>query len=94
MIKYYNIIKEEGDKIDKNILIEELKILMNYHGLNRSINEINNIGEKIVIFYLKQNQLKMINVHLHLISNEKSYNYKQFKEELVKMKDIISYKLK
>lgn len=90
--KYYNIIKEEGKKQGKNILIEELTILKNYHGINISIKELQNIGDKIVIYILKQDNLKIINNNLDLILNEKSYNYKKFKEELIKMKEIISYK--
>ena len=94
IFEYYNIInKEEKNKKGKNLLIKELKILMNYHRLNRSIEELNNIGDKIAIYILKQNALKFLNDDLDLISNESSYNYKQLKEALLKMKNIISYKL-
>ena len=66
---------------------------MNYHGLDLSLKELNNIGDKIVIYILKQNTLTFLNGNLDLISNNNSYNYKQFKEELLKMKAIISYKM-
>ena len=90
---FYNIIKEEENKKGKKLLVKELEILMNYHGLDLSIKELNNIGDKIVIYILKQNTLTFLNRNLDLISNNSSYNYKQFKEELLKMKDIINYKM-
>lgn len=90
---YYNIIKEEENKKGIKLLVKELEILMNYHGLDLSIKELNNIGDKIVIYILKQNTLTILNRNLDLILNNSSYNYKKFKEELLKMKAIISYKM-
>ena len=66
---------------------------MNYHRLDLSIKELENIGDRIVIFILKQNTLSFLDRNLDLISNNSSYNYKRFKEELLKVKDIISYKM-
>ena len=90
---YYNIIKEEEYKKGEKLLVKELKILMNYHRLDLSIKELENIGDRIVIFILKQNTLSFLDRNLDLISNNSSYNYKRFKEELLKVKDIISYKM-
>lgn len=89
---YYNIIKEENKK-GKQLLVKELEILMNYHRLDLSIKELENIGDRIVIFILKQNTLSFLDRNLYLISSNSSYNYKRFKEELLKVKDIISYKM-
>lgn len=92
ILKYYKIIKEEENKKDKNLFLTELKILMNYHGLYETDKEIKIIKDKIFIYTLKQTNLDNINSCLNLISNENSDYFNQYREELLKMKNIISYK--
>jgi hypothetical protein len=93
ILKYYKIIKEEEEnKKDKNLFLTELKILMNYHGLYETDKEIKIIKDKIFIYTLKQTNLDNINSCLIIISNENSDYFNQYREELLKMKNIISYK--
>ena len=88
ILKYYN----EIYKNDKNLLKEEIKVLMNYHDIYITEQEITTIIDKIFIYYLKQSNLYNINYSLNSIKNETESYFKEYKTILLEMKEMIRYK--
>ena len=88
ILKYYN----EIYKNDKNLLKGEIKVLMNYHDVYITDQEIIIIIDKIFLYYLKQSNLYNINYCLNLIQNETESYFKEYKTILLEMKEMIRYK--
>ena len=92
IFKFDNIIKEEGNKKGINILIEELSILMNYHGLLKTNEELSIIRDQINIYISQQENIQYLKSILNLIKDEDSFYYKEYKNKILAMIDLLSYK--
>ena len=92
IFKFDNIIKEEGKKKGINILIEELSILMNYHGLLKTNEELSIIRDQINIYISQQENIQYLKNILNFIKDEDSFYYKEYKNKILAMIDLLSYK--